>query len=179
MKETSTEATWVANQEFEPRGDWFGRDAVAVGPATLFSDLALTGQINLLTSESFNSPGQLLGANGARSVAFVSVGTQAAGGAWAMQGAMTQGDLASWIVAGSYKSIDSASHAYDLGLSYSTQRYDGGNAAALAAIRDSARNGHRLRLRPVDGFAAPRARLRQRIRALRLSGRIGIVEPAR
>ena len=68
---------------------------------------------------------------GGRSVAFVSVGTQAAGGAWAMQGAMTQGDLASWIVAGSYKSIASASHAYDLGLSYSMQRYDGGNAAAL------------------------------------------------
>jgi hypothetical protein len=68
------------------------------------------------------------------------VGTRAAGGAWAMQGAMTQGDLASWIVAGSYKSIASASHAYDLGLSYSTQRYDGGNAAALVAIRDSARN---------------------------------------
>jgi hypothetical protein len=43
-------------------------------------------------------------------------------------------------VAGSYKSIDSANHAYELGLSYSTQRYDGGNAAALSAIRDSARN---------------------------------------
>ena len=57
-----------------------------------------------------------------------------------MQGAMTQGDLSSWIVAGSYKSIESANHAYDLGLSYSTQRYDGGNAAALGAIRDSARN---------------------------------------
>jgi hypothetical protein len=51
-----------------------------------------------------------------------------------------QGDLASWIVAGSYKSIASASHAYDLGLSYSTQQYDGGNADALVAIRDSARN---------------------------------------
>lgn len=140
LKETSTDAIGVSNQEFEPRGDRFGRDAIAVGPPSLFSDLALTGQINLLTTESFNSLGQLLGANGARSVAFVSVGTQAAGGAWAMLGAMTQGDLASWIVAGSYKSIDSAHHAYDLGLSYSTQRYDGGNAAALAAIRDSARN---------------------------------------
>ena len=57
-----------------------------------------------------------------------------------MQGAMTQGDLSSWIVAGSYKSIGSSHHAYELGLSYSTQQYDGGNAAALAAIRDNARN---------------------------------------
>src|SRR4029077_16655123 len=95
---------------------------------------------NLLTIESFDQPGQLLGANGAHRVAFVSGGTQAAGGVWARQGAMTQGDLASWIVAGSCKSVDAASHAYDVGWSYSTQRYDGGNAAALAAIRDSARN---------------------------------------
>jgi hypothetical protein len=53
---------------------------------------------------------------------------------------MTQGDLSSWIVAGSYKSIESSNHAYELGMSYSTQLYDGGNATALGAIRDSARN---------------------------------------
>jgi hypothetical protein len=130
----------MAHTPFEARAaDWFGR-AVIVGPTALFSDLALSGQINLLTTESFDHPGQLLNTTGGRSVAFVSVGTQAAGGAWAMQGAMTQGDLASWIVAGSYKSIASASHAYDVGLSYSMQQYDGGNAAALVAMRDSARN---------------------------------------
>jgi hypothetical protein len=143
LKETDTGAAWVNNPGFEPR-DWLGRGFGQGLPASLsgiFSDLALSGQVNLLTTGSFDSPGQLFGANGAsHSVAYVSVGTQAVGGAWAMQGAMTQGDLASWIVAGSYKSIDSARHAYDLGMSYSTQRYDGGNAAALAAIRDSARN---------------------------------------
>jgi hypothetical protein len=141
LKDVSIEdAVWASSQPLEPRSaDWFGR-AVTVGPAALFSDLALSGQVNLLTTESFDRPGQLLNTTGGRSVAFVSVGTQAAGGEWAMQGAMTQGDLASWIVAGSYKSIASASHAYDLGLTYSMQRYDGGNAAALVAIRDSARN---------------------------------------
>jgi hypothetical protein len=70
----------------------------------------------------------------------VSVNTEAAGGAWAVQGAMTQGDLSSWIVAGSYRSIASSNHAYELGLSYSTQQYDGGNVAALSAMRDNARN---------------------------------------
>jgi len=141
LKDVSIDdAVWTSTEPFEHRGaDWFGR-AVTVGPAALFSDLALSGQVNLLTTESFERPGQLLNTTGGRSVAFVSVGTQAAGGEWAMQGAMTQGDLASWIVAGSYKSIASASHAYDLGLTYSMQRYDGGNTAALAAIRDSARN---------------------------------------
>jgi len=143
LKEAAIDPMWVSQQTFTPRGDWFGR-AIAVGPAALFGDLALSGQINLLTTESFDHARQVFDPAGGRSVAFVSVGTQAAGGAWAMQGAMTQGDLASWAVAGSYKSIASASHAYDVGLSYSTQRYDGGNAAALAAVRDNARNAGAL-----------------------------------
>jgi Carboxypeptidase regulatory-like domain len=141
LKEVTAENLWLLDSEKpEGHGAWFGRSQGVVGPANLFSDLALSGQINLLTTESFDRPGQLFGANGSHSVAFVSVGTQAAGGAWSVQGAMTQGDLASWIVAGSYKSIDSARHAYDLGMSYATQRYDGGNVTALTAIRDNARN---------------------------------------
>ena len=119
---------------------WFSRGSAALVPLAFFSDLPLSGQVNLMTIESFDRAGEIFAANAARSVAFVSVNTEAAGGAWAMQGAMTQGDLSSWIVAGSYKSIASANHAYELGLAYSTQRYDGGNAAALGAIRDSARN---------------------------------------
>jgi hypothetical protein len=93
-----------------------------------------------MTIESFDRAGEMFAEHTPRNVAFVSVNTQAAGGAWSMQGAMTQGDLSSWIVAGSYKSIQSANHAYELGMSYSTQRYDGGNAAALSAIRENARN---------------------------------------
>ena len=114
----------------EPDTRWFERHSAALVPIALFSELPLSGQVNLMTIDSFDRPGDIFAANAPRSVAYVSVNTQAAGGAWSMQGAMTQGDLSSWIVAGSYKSIESANHAYELGLSYSTQRYDGGNAAA-------------------------------------------------
>ena len=123
--------------EQEPR--WISASTAMV-PIAFFADLPLSGQLNLMTIESFQRPGEIFGSNTARSVAFVSVNTEAAGGAWSMQGAMTQGDISSWIVAGSYKSIESANHAYELGLTYSTQRYDGGNATAVEAIRDSARN---------------------------------------
>ena len=134
----ATDAVWAANREDER---WFSRpSSAALMPIAFFSELPLSGQLNLMTIESFDRPGEIFSDHGPRSVAFVSVNTQAAGGAWSMQGAMTQGDLSSWIVAGSYKSIESANHAYELGLSYSTQRYDGGNAAALGAIRDSASN---------------------------------------
>lgn len=138
LKDVSAEAVWAASEEQEPR--WYGRPSAALVPIAFFSELPLSGQLNLMTIESFDRPGEIFAEHSPRSVAFVSVNTQAAGGAWAMQGAMTQGDLSSWIVAGSYKSIDSANHAYDLGLSYSTQRYDGGNAVAAGAIRDGARN---------------------------------------
>lgn len=139
LKDVGTDAAWTANGEYE--SPWFSRhSSSAMVPIAFFSDLPLSGQVNLMTIESFDRPGEIFAAHAPRSVAFVSVNTQAAGGAWAMQGAMTQGDLASWIVAGSYKSIESANHAYQLGLSYSTQRYDGGNAAALGAIRENARN---------------------------------------
>jgi hypothetical protein len=138
LKDVATDAVWT-------RGDdgsrWFSRQsASALVPLAFFSELPLSGQVNLMTIESFDRPGEIFAEHAPRSVAFVSVNTQAIGGAWSMQGAMTQGDLSSWIVAGSYKSIESTRHAYELGMSYSTQRYDGGNAAALSAIRESARN---------------------------------------
>ena len=138
LKNVETDSVWEAAETEHER--WYARTHGPLVPLAFFSDLPLSGQLNLMTIESFNRPGEIFAANAARSVAFVSVNTQAAGGAWSMQGAMTQGDLSSWIVAGSYKSIESARHAYDLGLSYSTQRYDGGNAAALGAIRENARN---------------------------------------
>ncbi|RPI56662.1 MAG: hypothetical protein EHM55_04585 [Acidobacteria bacterium] len=137
----SAGAVWTEEDEEDVSPRWLARHSgAAMVPIAFFSDLPLSGQVNLMTIDSFDSPGEIFAENGPRSVAYVSVNTQAAGGAWSMQGAMTQGDLSSWIVAGSYKSIESANHAYELGLSYSTQRYDGGNAAALGAIRESARN---------------------------------------
>ena len=61
-----------------------------------------------------------------------------------MRGALTQGDIASWIVAGEYTTRAPARHRYDLGLSYSTQRYDGGNFAALRDVTDGSRNAGAL-----------------------------------
>ena len=138
LKDVATDAVWTRGDE---QSRWFSRQsAAALVPLALFTELPLSGQVNLMTIESFDRPGEIFAADAPRNVAFVSVNTQAVGGAWSMQGAMTQGDLASWIVAGSYKSIQSATHAYELGMSYSTQRYDGGNVTALGAIRENTRN---------------------------------------
>ena len=64
------------------------------------------------------------------------------GGDWSIRGAMSEGDLSSWNVAGAYASKPNGgpAHRYDFGVSYSTQEYVGGNPAALAAVSDGSRN---------------------------------------
>ena len=90
-------------------GDSLAGLARAVGaPArfatALLADVPFTGQINLLTSTSFDRPQDLFTADGLvpRGVAYLSLAAPTGGGEWTMRGAMTQGDLASWILAGSY-----------------------------------------------------------------------------
>ncbi len=122
----------------------FGR---AVGDSaryasSLFADLPVTGQLNLLTSTSFDHPQDLFAMSGPapRGLAYLSIEAPGTSGDWRMRGTLTQGDLASWIVAGSYVRHQPATHAYEAGVSYSMQRYLGGNGEALAAMRDGSRN---------------------------------------
>ena len=110
--------------------------------SSLFTDLPpLSGEVNFLTTRSFDSPHDLFALDGLpRGVAFVSLNAPTDGGDWNIRGAMTQGELASWVVAGSYVRRMPASHQYEAGMLYSMQRYDGNNPAALAVVADSSRN---------------------------------------
>ncbi|MEP7304781.1 MAG: TonB-dependent receptor [Acidobacteriota bacterium] len=110
--------------------------------SNLFSGAPLSGEFNFLTTSSFDTPQQLF--NGdmfARSVAYVSVGAPTGGNAdWAVKGALSQADISAWVIAGTYSNHGPARHHYDVGLSYATQRYDGGNPAALRDVTDGSRN---------------------------------------
>jgi TonB-dependent receptor-like protein/carboxypeptidase family protein len=124
-----------------------GALARAVGsPARLatnfFAGTPFSGQVNLLTTGSFESPQQLFSSdNLSRSTAFLEIGAPVGDSAdWIMRAALTQGDLPSWIVSGEYTTRMAARHRYDIGLAYSTQRYDGGNFAALRSVTDGSRN---------------------------------------
>lgn len=112
------------------------------GAANFFTGIPLSGEFNFLTTTSFNDPQQLF--NGewfARNVAYMSVGAPAGSNAdWAVRGALSQADISAWVVAGTYSTRGPARHHYDLGLSYATQRYDGGNPAALRDVTDGSRN---------------------------------------
>jgi outer membrane receptor protein involved in Fe transport len=106
------------------------------------SDLPVNGQINLLTSTSFERPQTLFSLqNGLPTgVAFVSLSAPTMTGSWNVRGGATQGDLSSWIVAGSYAwQPVGSSHSYRAGMSYAMQRYLSGNVDALAAMADGRR----------------------------------------
>jgi hypothetical protein len=104
--------------------------------------MPVTGQFNLLTASSFDSPEQLFSADSfARSIAYVSLVAPAGQHAdWSMRGALTQGDLSSWFLAAAYTTRARAPRQYDVGFSYSPQRYDGGNPTALREVTDGNRN---------------------------------------
>ena len=124
----------------------FGSGGATASSARLATDffaaVPLSGQLNLLTTSSFDSPQQLFSTeNLPRSIAYLSVGAPANSHAdWFVRGAFGQADISSWIVAGTYATRGPARHRYDIGLSYATQRYDGGNPAALRNVTDGSRN---------------------------------------
>jgi hypothetical protein len=109
---------------------------------SFFDDLALSGQFNLITTTSFERPQDLFSMNVdvPRSIAYVALEAPGSAGDWTMRGSITQGDVSSWILAGSYVRHAQAGHAYEAGVSYAMQQYLGGNGQALAAMRDTSRN---------------------------------------
>ena len=129
--------------------DSFGNRSFG-GPAhfatNFFAGTPFSGQVNLLTTGSFDSPQQLFSNdNFSRGIAYLALGAPVGEHAdWTVRAALTQGDLASWIVAGEYITRAPARHRYDIGLSYSTQRYEGGNFAALQGLTDGSRNAGAL-----------------------------------
>jgi hypothetical protein len=107
----------------------------------LFAETPFSGQVNLLTSGSFDQPEQLFSSAGlGRGIAFVELSAPVGTGDWTVQGALTEADVSAWIVAASYATRMPGRHHYDVGLSYSTQRYGGGNPLALRDVTEGSRN---------------------------------------
>ena len=136
---TTQDDDWFLTDSFEFIGRAFGTSAKAT--KALFSDLSLGGQVNLLTTGAFDNPLQLLQLERTNGVAFFKVGAPVGThGDWNVRAAMNQSDLSSWMLAGSYVVKAQVPHRYHVGMSYSLQRYEGGNTAALMAVADAARN---------------------------------------
>ena len=83
---------------------------------SLFTDFPFSGEVNFLTTGAV-APGAVLSATAfPRGVAYLAIGAPTSGGDWAIRAAMSEGDLSSWIVAGSFTSKpDPASTRYSSG----------------------------------------------------------------
>jgi hypothetical protein len=142
LKDAGPIVVLTEHEDQIPTGSLFGR---AVGSAaniatSIFTDFPFSGEVNFLTTGAA-APGSLLSATAfPRGVAYLALAAPTTGGDWSIRAAMSEGDLSSWIVAGSFMAKPGRTHAYDFGLSYSTQEYQGGNPAALAAVTDGSRN---------------------------------------
>src|SRR5262249_39304411 len=70
---------------------------------SFFTGTPFSGQVNLLTTGTFDSPQQLFTIESfSHGVAYMSVSAPAGPADWTVRGALTQGDISSWILAGSY-----------------------------------------------------------------------------
>jgi len=136
------EADQAADRGAPASADWLGDESPARLATNFFSDSLISGQVQLLTTGSFDAPEDLFGPAGAsRGIAHVRVGAPVGSDAdWTVRGALTQADITAWVLAGSYSTRAAERHRYDVGLSYSTQRYDGGNPLALRDVADGSRN---------------------------------------
>jgi hypothetical protein len=143
LKDSAREVVVNAENDLSG-GSIFGRAFGSAGnlATSLFTDFPFSGEVNLLTTSAFAPDDFLSGGKLPRGVAYLSIGAPTPAGDWLVKAAMSEGDLASWIVAGSFvsKANPRSNHSYTLGLSYSTQEYQGGNLAALAAVANNSRN---------------------------------------
>ncbi len=107
--------------------------------SSLFSGYPFSGQLNFITSGSLDATSKSPSL-GTQNVAYVALGAPVGRLAdWSVRGAYTQGDVASWFVAGSLAARRSSVHRFAAGASYSAQEYDRVDPLAFATIAGGAR----------------------------------------
>lgn len=135
----------AGTEPIDAHGSAFGRafESSLRVAASLVDDLALTGEVNFVTSGAFDSPASLWSpdAFATSNVAFVALRAEAGSvGTWSVRGAMNQGPVGSWFVTGGVRSLPSADHRYRGGFAYGTQRYRSEALLNSTAIRSGSRS---------------------------------------
>lgn len=141
LDELADELSWV-----EERTRRMGRSQTTSARATTsyLGDASLSGQVQLLTSTAFDGAANgdgMLWERVPSGVAYATVGAPLGGdGEWSVRGALSRGDLSSWIVAGSYTRAAEVRHALDVGASFAQQSYSSNTPAALVSVTEQRRS---------------------------------------
>jgi hypothetical protein len=133
-------------------GAWesFGR-AVAL-PArlasSLFNDLALDGELRLLTAGAIGPYAPTFGQFGTGGVAYLSVRAPVAShGEWSIRGTMSSTDLSTWLAAGDYVARPGNEHAFNVGMTYGSQGIPASDRSPLsvaAVLSDRTRSAGQI-----------------------------------
>ena len=109
--------------------------------ASVLSDIPWNGHVDLLTSFSLDRRGGLASLSNwpGSGSAFVALEAPTSTGRWTMRGALTQGDIASLMLAASFQRTP-APHQYQAGFAYGMQSYLGGHLSPRSGVFESSRN---------------------------------------
>jgi hypothetical protein len=117
----------------------FGTPARAA--TSFFAGTDFKGQVNFLTTSAVDISHGWLPAQWPRGVASVAVGAPVGThGDWTVRGALNASDMSSWVLLGEYEARDSLTHAFRMGVSYSSQGHITRQGAALAVPTTDVRN---------------------------------------
>ncbi len=130
---------WTRRAFSDPLGSTFD---LGLSAAAALTRSNLSGRVQLLTASAFDDAlGAMTYGEMPAGIAYVSVGAPVSTRtAWSVEAAMTRGEVSSWFVAGTYATTLMDTHGLDVGSSFSRQRYDGGNPAAVAEFAGGSRN---------------------------------------
>lgn len=137
LRDTGTVVAEAArSQNFHPQTSGFFERALtgSARMATSFIvDTDFTGQVNFITTSSLDSNVGWSQPEGASSAAYVSLSAPVGElGDWRVRGAMNAAGLSSWVLLGEFTARETRTHAFNVGMGYSTQTYADPVSVALA-----------------------------------------------
>jgi TonB-dependent receptor-like protein/carboxypeptidase family protein len=143
LRDGTDSAVDPSNGSFRPKSTLLDKTLYGSARAAtaFFADTDFYGQVNFLTTSAVAGTHGWLPAQWPRGIASIAVGAPVGQhGDWSVRGAMTAGDLSSWVLLGEYEARESLAHAFRLGMSFSAQGHTDRQAAALAVPATDIRN---------------------------------------
>jgi hypothetical protein len=109
--------------------------------SSFFTRTDFSGQVNFLTTGSLAPSSGWLPSEMPRGVAFLAVSAPVGSyGDWTVRGAITAGDLSSWVLLGEYDASGHRDHAFTVGMSFSAQGYRAGGVGSRPVVGGQVRN---------------------------------------
>jgi hypothetical protein len=120
--------------------DW-AIEGSARAASSFFTDTDFRGEVNFLTTSSVPASNGWLPAGMPRGIAYLAVSAPVGVfGDWSVRGAITAGDLSSWVFVGEYEANELSDHAFTVGMSFSAQGYPADRRRLGSVSASQARN---------------------------------------